>query len=174
MRSTLSPSNAPTWRCHPPTWRWVCWRHRLHRPVSLIPRTDRLACLAEWALLIKPAKTERTTVRRHVDNMHEVWRTPRKLGSLLGDADDVTCCIQLASVAFHKLWTVWYISVYSYGCVFTLHSSCLCLQYGNMGLDQISTRSSGYIPPSLPAPNHPLATSNIEPSAISPMPQQSY
>ena len=64
--------------------------------------------LAEWALSINPAKTERTTVRRHVDNMHEVWRTTRKLGSLLGDAEDVTRRIQLASAAFHKLWTVWY------------------------------------------------------------------
>ena len=47
------------------------------------------ACPAEWSLQINAAKTERTSVSRQVDRAHEPWRTTRKLGSLLGDAEDV-------------------------------------------------------------------------------------
>ena len=65
-------------------------------------------CLAEWSLQINAAKTERTSVSRQVDRTHEPWRTTRKLGSLLGDAEDVTRRMQLANVSFHKMWTVWF------------------------------------------------------------------
>ena len=64
------------------------------------------ACLAEWSLQINAANTERTNVSRQVDRAHEPWRTPRKLGSLLGDAEDVSRRMQLANVSFHKMWTV--------------------------------------------------------------------
>ena len=47
-------------------------------------------CLAEWSQQINAAKTERTSVSRQVDRTHEPWRTTRKLGSLLGDAEDAT------------------------------------------------------------------------------------
>ena len=53
-------------------------------------------CLVEWSL-------------RQVDRTHDPWRTTRKLGSLLGDAEDVTRRMQLANVSFHKMWTVWFI-----------------------------------------------------------------
>ena len=66
------------------------------------------ACLAEWSLQINAAKTERTSVRRQVDRAHEPWRTTRKLGSLLGDAEDVARRMQLANVSFYKMWTVWF------------------------------------------------------------------
>ena len=66
------------------------------------------ACLAEWSLQINAAKTERTSVSRQVDRAHEPWRTTRKLGSLLGDAEDVARRMQLANVSFHKMWTVWF------------------------------------------------------------------
>ena len=46
-------------------------------------------CLAEWSLQINAAKTERTSVSRQVHRAHEPWRTTRKPGSLLGDAEDV-------------------------------------------------------------------------------------
>ena len=65
-------------------------------------------CLAEWSLQINAAKTERTSVSRQVDRTHEPWRTTRKLGSLLGDAEDVAHRMQLANVSFHKMWTVWF------------------------------------------------------------------
>ena len=32
----------------------------------------------------------------------------RKLGSLLGDPEDVARRMQLANVSFHKMWTVWF------------------------------------------------------------------
>ena len=66
------------------------------------------ACLAEWSLQINAAKTERTSVSRLVDRAHEPWRTTRKLGSLLGDTEDVARRMQLANVSFHKMWTVWF------------------------------------------------------------------
>ena len=65
-------------------------------------------CLAEWSLQINAAKTERSSVSRQVDRTHEPWRTTRKLGSLLGDAEDVARRMQLANVSFHKMWTVWF------------------------------------------------------------------
>ena len=65
-------------------------------------------CLGEWSLQINAAKTERTSVSRQVDRTHESWRTTRKLGSLLGEVEDVTRRMQLANVSFHKMWTVWF------------------------------------------------------------------
>ena len=60
------------------------------------------ACLAEWSLTINASKTE------HADRVDEEWRMTRKLGSLLGEAEDVARRKQLANVAFHKLSTVWF------------------------------------------------------------------
>ena len=65
-------------------------------------------CLGEWSLQINAAKTERTSVSRQVDRTHKPWRTTRKLGSLLGEVEDVTRRMQLANVSFHKMWTVWF------------------------------------------------------------------
>ena len=64
-------------------------------------------CLHRWFLDVNEAKTERTSLRREIDRSAEVWRTTKKLGSLLGDAEDVTRRKQLASVAFHRMWTLW-------------------------------------------------------------------
>ena len=61
-----------------------------------------------WSLQINSAKTERTSVSRQVDRAHEPWCTTRKLGSSLGDAEDVARRMQLANVSFHKMWTVWF------------------------------------------------------------------
>ena len=66
------------------------------------------ACLAEWSLQINAAKLERTSVRRHADITNENWQKTRKLGSLLGESEDLARRMQLANVAFHKLWTVWF------------------------------------------------------------------
>ena len=66
------------------------------------------ACLAEWSLKLNAAKTERTSVSRQVDRAQEPWRTTRKLGSLLGDAEDVARLMQLANESFHKMWIVWF------------------------------------------------------------------
>ena len=45
---------------------------------------------------------------RHVDRIEEDWRMTRKLGSLLGEAEDIARRKQLANVAFRKLSTVWF------------------------------------------------------------------
>ena len=65
-------------------------------------------CLAEWSLTINGSKTERTSISRHVDRIEEEWRMTRKLGWLLGEAEDVARRKQLANVAFRKLSTVWF------------------------------------------------------------------
>ena len=79
-------------------------------PRSFLDDIERIAppYLAEWSLTINGSKTERTTISRHVDRIEEVWRMTRKLGSLLGEAEDVARRKQLANVAFRKLWTVWF------------------------------------------------------------------
>ena len=67
-------------------------------------------CLAEteWSLTINGSKTERTSISRRVDRIEGEWRMTHKLGSLLGEAEDVARRKQLANVAFRKLWTVWF------------------------------------------------------------------
>ena len=55
------------------------------------------ACLAEWSLTINASKTERWSVCRHADRVDEEWRMTRKLGSLLGEAEDVARRKQLAN-----------------------------------------------------------------------------
>ena len=77
---------------------------------SFLDDIERIAppCLAEWSLTINGSKTERTSISRHVDRIEEEWRMTRKLGSLLGEAEDVARRKQLANVAFRKLWTVWF------------------------------------------------------------------
>ena len=57
---------------------------------------------------INASKTERSSVCRHADRVDEEWRMTRKLGSLLGEAEDVARRKQLANVAFRKLSTVWF------------------------------------------------------------------
>ena len=77
---------------------------------SFFDDIERIAppCLAEWSLTINGSKTKRTSISRHVDRIEEEWRMTRKLGSLLGEAEDVARRKQLANVAFRKLWTVWF------------------------------------------------------------------
>ena len=63
--------------------------------------------LLQWFLTVNPTKTEHTTVNRQVNREGEEWRMPKKLGSLLGDGEDVAHRKQLANVAFHKMKTLW-------------------------------------------------------------------
>ena len=61
------------------------------------------ACLAEWSLTINAHKTERSSVCRNAVRVDEEWRMTRKLGSLLGEAEDVartTVAINARSSAF--------------------------------------------------------------------------
>ncbi|KAG6611604.1 putative EndonucleaseReverse transcriptase [Phytophthora cinnamomi] len=73
------------------------------------------AILARWSLAMNSSKTELTTVARaststptrHVRAQEEAWRNTKKLGSLLGDAEDVSRRKQLARVALNRMWTLW-------------------------------------------------------------------
>ena len=65
-------------------------------------------CLAEWSLQINAAKLKRTSASRQVDQGHEPWRTTRKLGLILGGAENVARRMQMANISFHKMWTVWF------------------------------------------------------------------
>ena len=88
-------------------------------------------CLAELSLQINAAKTERTSVSRHVDRTHEPWRTTRKLNSLLGDVEVVARRMQLANVSFYKMWTSGsegHILVFICGYGSTQHSYCQYLR----------------------------------------------
>ena len=64
-------------------------------------------CLADWDLKVNQAKTERTTIQRKKDRVEEEWRRTRKLGSLIGDKEDVARRIQIASGTFNKMWPLW-------------------------------------------------------------------
>ena len=63
--------------------------------------------LRECHLKVNEEKLEQTTLRREGDRLAEVWRKTRKLGSLLGNEQDVTSKKQLATVAFRSLSVVW-------------------------------------------------------------------
>ena len=58
-------------------------------------------------LVLNDDKTEKTLLERETDKNKESWRMVKKLGSLLGDAEDVIRRIQLASVAMTKINKVW-------------------------------------------------------------------
>ena len=64
-------------------------------------------CLLQWHLVINESKIEHTNIHRRNTRDVEQWRKTRKLGSLLGDAEDVTRRKQLAAVAFQIMWSLW-------------------------------------------------------------------
>ena len=74
-----------------------------------LDEVQRLApdCLLKWHLIIDESKTEHTNIHRRNIRYVEQWRKTRKLGSLLGDVEDITRRKQLAAVAFQRLWSLW-------------------------------------------------------------------
>ncbi|ETN20657.1 hypothetical protein PPTG_03615 [Phytophthora nicotianae INRA-310] len=79
-------------------------------------KTHAPAVLERWSLQMNASKTELTTLPRCVTPAstdpkarakEEHWRSTRKLGSLLGDAEDVSRRKTLATGALRRLWTVW-------------------------------------------------------------------
>ena len=46
--------------------------------------------LAEWFLTVNDTKTEPITLTRCIDSSNEKWRQTKKLGCMMGDAEDVT------------------------------------------------------------------------------------
>jgi len=63
--------------------------------------------LAKWFLNVNPDKTEHTILARATDRVAEEWRTTKKLGSLLGAAEDIARRKQLAAAAFTSMFNVW-------------------------------------------------------------------
>eukprot|EP00117_Sycon_ciliatum_P021388 scpid32601/ scgid1959/ Probable RNA-directed DNA polymerase from transposon BS; Reverse transcriptase len=63
--------------------------------------------LKQWDLTVNSTKTEFTHIERFSDCIAEEWRLTRKLGSLLGDREDVSRRMQLATGAFQRLWALW-------------------------------------------------------------------
>ena len=58
-------------------------------------------------LHVNDDKTEKITLMRDADKNKEDWRKVKKLGSLLGDTEDVIRRKQLASAAFEKMNSIW-------------------------------------------------------------------
>ena len=58
-------------------------------------------------LVVNDDKTEKTLLEKETDKNKESWRMVKKLGSLLGDAEDVIRRKQLASAAMTKMNKVW-------------------------------------------------------------------
>ncbi|OQR86390.1 hypothetical protein ACHHYP_10596, partial [Achlya hypogyna] len=95
-------------------------------------KSHALVALTEWFLVIDPEKTELNTLKRAhrsrlvapgIDGVddQEQWRKTNKLGSLLGDREDVTRRKILARAAFHNMW-----SLSRHGCDFTTATCYLC------------------------------------------------
>ena len=69
---------------------------------------DRL--LLQHNLLVNTDKTENTTLQRHSGKdatEKETWRQVKKLGSLLGDREDIARRKQLATTSLRKLDSLW-------------------------------------------------------------------
>ena len=76
----------------------------VHQDVQLIQDT-----LSKYNLKVNADKTEYTTIRRETsDRNQETWRNSKKVGSLLGDQEDIKRRKHLATVAMSKLNKIWY------------------------------------------------------------------
>merc|ERR1711867_154356 len=76
----------------------------VHQDVQLIQDT-----LSKYNLKVNADKTEYTIIRRETsDRNQETWRNSKKVGSLLGDQEDIKRRKHLATVAMSKLNKIWY------------------------------------------------------------------
>ena len=74
--------------------------HNPDRLEQILPIAEQV--FRAWSLTINVSKTERTPVFRASIKSDESWRSVRKLGSLLGDSEDVQQRKPLAAAAFRK------------------------------------------------------------------------
>ena len=64
--------------------------------------------LKSWNLSVNREKTEKTTLKREETGAEEVtWRKTKKLGTLLGDYEEMKRRKQLAAASFKNLWRIW-------------------------------------------------------------------
>ncbi|XP_029657460.1 uncharacterized protein LOC115231616 [Octopus sinensis] len=61
----------------------------------------------KWFLTVNTEKTEYISLRRSERRIDESWRRHKKLGTLLGDTEDVTRRKILSNGAFRKLMSLW-------------------------------------------------------------------
>ncbi|KAJ8524821.1 hypothetical protein ON010_g16295 [Phytophthora cinnamomi] len=86
-----------------------------HADIAKLIEDQAPAVLSNWSLQMNTSKTEHTIVNRCptacstkvARKTHEDWRNTRKLGSLLGDAEDLSRRKTLATAALHCMWKVW-------------------------------------------------------------------
>jgi hypothetical protein len=63
--------------------------------------------LGTWNLAMNTDKTELTHIRREQTKEEETWRNTKKLGTLLGDPEDLARRKQLAASSFQNLSQIW-------------------------------------------------------------------
>ena len=63
--------------------------------------------LKSWNLAMNSDKTEKIVLKREQNRADEKWRSTKKLGTLLGDSEEMQRRKQLAAAAFSKLKHVW-------------------------------------------------------------------
>ena len=63
--------------------------------------------LAEWNLKVNPLKTEHLTISRLDNRAEESWRLAKKLGTLLGDSEELERRRRLGAVALSQASTLW-------------------------------------------------------------------
>ena len=70
-------------------------------------KTDAPKILEKWCLAMNSDKTELTTIRRETNKKEETWRNTKKLGTLLGDVEEMQRRKQLATIAQKNMWVIW-------------------------------------------------------------------
>ena len=63
--------------------------------------------LDEWDLIVNRSKTEKTKCERKIPKTDETWGNTKKLGSMLGSADERCRRQRLALAAFNKMHALW-------------------------------------------------------------------
>jgi hypothetical protein len=81
----------------------------ISKSLDYIKSTEEKAgpCLKNWDLLVNNDKTEHTTLKRGRDEDDEPWRKTKKLGTLLGDSQELQRRKQLAAASFQSLKRIW-------------------------------------------------------------------
>ncbi len=59
------------------------------------------------SLKMNISKTELTHLEKRSKRIDEYWRNVKKLGSLIGDVQDVSRRKQLAMTALNRMWKIW-------------------------------------------------------------------
>ena len=64
-------------------------------------------CLNAWNLAMNTEKTENTILKRECDKEDEIWMKTKKLGTFLGDSEELKRRKQLATSSMANMWKVW-------------------------------------------------------------------